>query len=62
MTKDFLVRKKESNTAAIEAVRLEVSTYLTDLDNPEWKWLIEPEALYGKGGWRAYGRIEWSKA
>lgn len=41
----------------IFAGHLEIATYLTGLDNPKWKWLIEPEALYGKGGWRAYGRI-----
>jgi hypothetical protein len=62
MTKDFVVRRKETKDAAIDALKLEVATYLTGLDgNPNWKWLVEPEALFGNGGWRSYGRIEWSK-
>jgi hypothetical protein len=61
MTKEFLVKKKDSREAAFEAVQAELAVYLLGNDNPSWKYLIKPEALYGKGGWRAYARIEWNK-
>ena len=61
MTKEFLVRRKETKDAADAAIRSEVMSYLLGLDNPEWKWLKEPEVLFGNGGWRAYARIEWSR-
>lgn len=62
MTKEFIVRKLVSSEVAIEAIKLEVAAYLLGLDNPEWEWLIKPEAMFARGGWRAYARIEWTKA
>lgn len=62
MKKEFLVRKQETREAADTAVRSEVMVYLLGLDNPEWKWLNEPEVMFSTGGWRAYARIEWNKA
>ncbi len=62
MTKEFTIRRQESKDAADTAVRSAVMAYLLSLSNPEWKWLIEPEVLFGNGGWRGYARIEWTKA
>ncbi len=62
MTREFTVRRKETKDEADSAVRSEVMAYLLGLNNPEWKWLIEPEVLFGNGGWRGYARIEWTKA
>lgn len=61
MKKEFIVRKRDTKGDAVAAVRSEVMVYLLGLDDPEWKWLHEPEVLFGNGGWRAYARIEWNR-
>lgn len=61
MTREFIVRKLETKELALDALKVKFDAYLSENDIPEWKWLVKPEALFGVDGWRAYGRIEWSK-
>ena len=64
MTREFIVRGQKSEAEAIREIRVIASRYIREVCKKgavSWTWKIAPEALHGDDGWRAYGRIEWSR-
>ncbi len=61
MTKEFVIWQKKTKASALKALQLTVYAHVKMHGAARWKWLTKPEVLHGDDGWRAYGRIEWSR-